>query len=231
MTTQMIISPGETGARQAAPQFGFTRAAAAGLTLRPMTDADLPFLARLYASTRMEELAPVDWPETQKAAFLQMQFDAQHAHYRQHYHGTDWLVILRAGEPVGRLYLARWAREHRIVDIALLPAHRRAGLGTALLHDLLDEAAAAGKPVTIHVEKFNPALRLYERLGFAAVEDKGVYDLMRWSNSPTARAKKSVVAVELPAVASEFQAVPSEFPDIASDVPAESKRQTAESRS
>src|SRR4051812_14727146 len=37
--------------------FGWARAAAAGLTLRAITDADLPFLARLYASTRMEELA------------------------------------------------------------------------------------------------------------------------------------------------------------------------------
>jgi ribosomal protein S18 acetylase RimI-like enzyme len=46
--------------------------------------------------------------------------------------------------------------------------------------DLLAEAAAAGKCVTIHVEKNNPAMRLYRRLGFAAVEDKGVYDLMRW---------------------------------------------------
>jgi hypothetical protein len=34
--------------------------------------------------------------------------------------------------------------------------------------------------VTIHVEKNNPAMRLYRRLGFTAVEDKGVYDLMRW---------------------------------------------------
>jgi GNAT superfamily N-acetyltransferase len=149
--------------------------------MRTLTDADLPFLARLYASTRMEELAPVDWPETQKAAFLQMQFDAQHAHYRQHYHGTDWLVILRDGEPVGRLYLARWRHEHRIVDIALLPAHRGEGLGTALLRDLLDEAAAAGKDVTIHVEKFNPARTLYARLGFVPVGEEGVYDLMRWA--------------------------------------------------
>jgi ribosomal protein S18 acetylase RimI-like enzyme len=173
--------PGHDEEGRLAP-FGWTRAGAAGLTLRPMTDADLPFLARLYASTRMEELAVVaDWSEAQKATFLQMQFDAQHAHYQQHYAGADFLVIEQAGEAIGRLYLARWAREHRIVDIALLPEQRGQGLGSALLQDLLDEAAAAGKAVTIHVEKFNPALRLYRRLGFAAVEDKGVYDLMRWS--------------------------------------------------
>jgi len=161
------------------PAFGWLRAATAGLTFRPITDADLPFLARLYASTRTEELAVTDWPDAQKATFLHMQFDAQHAHYQTHFAGAEFLVIEQGGEAVGRLYLARWAREHRIVDIALLPEHRGRGLGTALLRDLLDEAARAGKAVTIHVEKFNPALTLYRRLGFAAAGEAGAYDLMR----------------------------------------------------
>ena len=163
--------------------FGWGRAAAAGLAFRPITDADLPFLAQVYASTRLQELAVTDWSDAQKGAFLQWQFDAQHAHYRQHYHSTDFLVIERAAVPVGRLYLARWTEEHRIVDVALLPQHRGAGLGSALLRDLLDEAAAAGKAVTIHVEKFNPALTLYRRLGFVAAGEEGVYDLMRWGAS------------------------------------------------
>jgi ribosomal protein S18 acetylase RimI-like enzyme len=159
---------------------GWARAHEAGLTFRPIGDADLPFLAQVYASTRAEELAVTDWSDAQKAAFLQHQFDAQHAHYRKYYQGSDFLVIERAGEAIGRLYLARWASEHRIVDIALLPQHRGGGLGGALLRDLLDEAAAGGKAVTIHVEKFNPALTLYRRLGFVAAGEEGVYDLMRW---------------------------------------------------
>ena len=160
--------------------FGWARAATAGLRFRPITDADLPFLARVYASIREQELAAINWSDAQKAAFLQHQFDAQHAHYQKYYQGSDFLLIERGGEAVGRLYVARWASEHRIVDIALLPQHRGAGLGGALLRDLLDEAAAAGKAVTIHVEKFNPALTLYRRLGFVAAGEEGVYDLMRW---------------------------------------------------
>jgi ribosomal protein S18 acetylase RimI-like enzyme len=166
---------------KASPHSIWPRAAAAGLTFRPITDADLPFLAQLYASTRMEELAVTDWSDAQKAAFLQMQFDAQHAHYQKHYTGSDFLVIERDGGAVGRLYLARWSAEHRIVDIAFLPAHRGRGLGTALITDLLDEAAAAAKAVTIHVEKFNPAMSLYRRLGFVAAGEEGAYDLMRRS--------------------------------------------------
>lgn len=159
----------------------YRRASAAGLRFRPITGADLPFLARLYTSTRMEELAVTDWPDEQKAAFLQSQFHAQHAHYQTHYAGAEFLLIEHSATSAGRLYLARWKSEHRIVDIALLPEHRGRGLGTALLTDLLDEAAAAAKAVTIHVEKFNPAQTLYRRLGFIAAGEQGAYDLMRWN--------------------------------------------------
>lgn len=85
---------------------------------------------------------------------------------------------------VGRLYVDRWTREIRIMDIALLPEHRGAGIGTRLLRELQEEARAAGKALSIHVEKFNPALRLYERLGFRAREDKGVYLLMEVAATP-----------------------------------------------
>ena len=42
------------------------------------------------------------------------------------------------------------------------------------------EAAASRKPLRIHVERFNPALRLYERLGFKQIADRGVYWFMEW---------------------------------------------------
>jgi ribosomal protein S18 acetylase RimI-like enzyme len=164
--------------------FGWRRAAGAGLTFRRATEADLPFLARLYASTRTEELAVAPWSAEQKAAFLDMQFRAQHVHYQRYYPKADWLVTMRGGEDAGRLYLERRPNQHCIIDIAFLPGHRGNGLGTALLRDLLDEAAAADSAMTIHVEKFNPAMRLYRRLGFVTEQDKGVYDLMRWAAAP-----------------------------------------------
>ena len=153
-----------------------------GLAFRHITDADLPFLARVYASTRAEELATAStWSDEQKAAFIDHQFRAQHAHYQKYYPEADWLVTRHGSEDVGRLYIERWPTQHRIIDITFLPEHRGRGFGEALLRDLLEEAAAAGKDVSIHVEKFNPAMGLYRRLGFKCVEDKGVYDLMRWS--------------------------------------------------
>lgn len=149
-------------------------------TLRPVVLVDTPFLGAVYASTRAEELLLTGWSDAQKAQFCAAQFTAQDAYYRQNYPGAAFLVIERSGTPVGRLYVARWEREIRIMDITLLPAHRGQGLGTSLLQALQAEAAASARTLSIHVERFNPALRLYERLGFTLREDKGVYLLLEW---------------------------------------------------
>ena len=146
--------------------------------LRPVRSSDREFLLAVYASTREAELALVDWSDEQKDAFVRHQFEAQTAHYLEHYTGASFKVIEVDGEPAGRLYVARWEDEIRVMDIALLPEHRGTGIGTRLLRDLLDEAEASGKKVTVHVELNNPALRLYQRLGFRPVAERGVYLLL-----------------------------------------------------
>jgi ribosomal protein S18 acetylase RimI-like enzyme len=152
----------------------------AAIALRPIRPDDRPFLLSVYASTREPELATVEWDAAQKAAFVEMQFEAQHAYYQEHYEGAALDVILVNDQPAGRLYVAREEDEIRIVDIALLPDFCNRGVGTTLLRGLQSEAAAAGKPLRIHVERFNPALRLYERLGFTSIADRGVYLFMEW---------------------------------------------------
>jgi ribosomal protein S18 acetylase RimI-like enzyme len=150
------------------------------ITLRPVVEEDEEFLCRVYGSTREPELALVDWDDTQKQAFVRQQFEAQHRHYHQHYRNTSFDVILVGGERAGRLYVARWSSEMRIVDIALLPAFRGRGVGTKLLRELQAEAADSGRKVSIHVERFNPAMSLYLRLGFQPVNEGDVYVLMEW---------------------------------------------------
>lgn len=156
------------------------------ISLRPVDPADDEFLCRVYGGTREVELAQADWDDGQKDAFIRMQFDAQRRYYAEHYAGASFDVVIVDGQPAGRLYVARWPEEIRIVDIALLPEHRGRGIGTALVTDLLGEGAATGKPVSIHVEKFNPALGLYRRMGFSAAEDRGVYLLLRWEPATSA---------------------------------------------
>jgi ribosomal protein S18 acetylase RimI-like enzyme len=153
------------------------------VSLRPITPADISFLAGVYASTRAEELAVTGWSDEDKAVFCRRQFDAQSAHYGENYPGASLQIIERDGTSIGRLYVAHWEREIRIMDITLLPKSRGSGIGTKLLRGLQEEARSAGKSLTIHVERFNRALQLYQRLGFKQTEDKGVYLLMKWEGN------------------------------------------------
>lgn len=150
------------------------------ISFRPETAEDTEFLYRLYASTREQEMQVVPWSEEQKEQFVRGQFQAQVLHYKQNYTEADYSIILLDGQPAGRLYLHQNPDDIRIMDIVVAPEHRRSGIGTLLLQEILERARAAGHSVSIHVEQFNPALQLYERLGFRTIDTNGVYNLMEW---------------------------------------------------
>ena len=148
------------------------------VTLRSITEADKPFLSAVYASTRQEELAVLSWSETEKQAFLTLQFNAQDTYYHNQFDSAGFFIIEQEQKQIGRLYLDHREDEIRIIDIALMPAYRNQGIGTTFLTAILDEGQDTGLPVRIHVEFNNPALRLYRRLGFQKVAENGVYYLM-----------------------------------------------------
>ncbi len=151
----------------------------AAITLRPADANDEAFLYRLYASSRSEELAAWGWDSARQEAFLNLQFRAQQAHYRE-YPNTDHQIILCGEHPIGRLLVSGLEDEFRLVDIALLPEHRNAGIGEALIRELLERARRSGKAVRLHVEKTNRAQRLYQRLGFKPIGDAGSHFFLEW---------------------------------------------------
>lgn len=151
------------------------------VTLRLATDADYDFMRRLYHATREQEMQHFPFDEAQKQAFLDQQFAAQFEHYHVHYPSCERNIIEKDGQPIGRLWIDEWRDQIRLVDIALIAEARGTGFGTALVEGVLARGAAVGKPVTIHVEGFNPALRLYQRLGFEHIDTNGVYYLMKWT--------------------------------------------------
>lgn len=148
------------------------------LQLRPITESDEAFLAKLYASTRQEEMVQSGWPQEEIDRFLLFQFNAQHKYYQMEFTKARYDVVEQAGEAVGRLYVDRRQDEIRIIDIAFLPQHRGKGMGSRLLNELIDEAQEKKLPIRIHVENNNPAMRLYKRLGFVKTGETGVYYLM-----------------------------------------------------
>jgi ribosomal protein S18 acetylase RimI-like enzyme len=88
-------------------------------------------------------------------------------------------IVCIEGSAAGRLYLDRSGEKFHILDITLLPEHRNRGAGSFLLGQLMAEAKEAGKPVTIYVERFNPSLRLFQRLGFTTIQQQGFHLLLQ----------------------------------------------------
>ena len=81
--------------------------------------------------------------------------------------GAAWYRLFAAGDP-GYGFIAAGIPE---VTIAVVPAHRRKGTGTALLKALLALARKEGlTALSLSVEQDNPALELYERLGFVRIK-------------------------------------------------------------
>lgn len=149
-------------------------------TLRDAGPDDQPFLLTVYASTREAELAQTPWTAEQQDAFVRMQFEAQDSFYRKQYPEADYKVILREGEPVGRLYVLREKELIRILDITVLPVYRNAGIGGGLIQSLLDEAIESKQRVRIYVESFNPSLALFKRMNFSLLEEDGFNLLLEW---------------------------------------------------
>jgi ribosomal protein S18 acetylase RimI-like enzyme len=151
------------------------------IKLRPVTSDDEVFLATVYAGTREEELGRVPWTDEQRVAFLNHQFTAQKTHYQSRFPKAVHDIILHRDQAVGRLYVDRRPTEIHILDIALLTEHRGRGIGSALLADLMKEAADSDLPLTIYVETFNRSRTLFQRLGFRETESDGMNMHLKWS--------------------------------------------------
>jgi ribosomal protein S18 acetylase RimI-like enzyme len=134
---------------------------------RPAAEADEPFLRALYASTRPEVAA---WPAEPREAFLAQQFEAQRTGWGVMFPGSRHDVIVLAERPIGRVWVHWSGAECLIVDLALLPDHRRQGIGTQVVEEILVDADRAGVPTRAHVERTNtPSLAFWTRLGFGEV--------------------------------------------------------------
>ena len=151
------------------------------ITLRDEVKEDESLRFELYASTRAQEMALVPWTIEQKEAFLKMQSDAQHSFYKEKYPTATYQVIVEDDVAVGRLYVQRETELIRILDIAIVPETRRKGIGTELVERLLDEGRQSQRPVHIYVETDNPALGLFERLGFSRRSEVGFNYLLEWT--------------------------------------------------
>jgi ribosomal protein S18 acetylase RimI-like enzyme len=151
------------------------------ITLRPTRSNDEQFLYQLYASTRVEELTLMGWAHAEATTFLQMQLRAQTQSYGLQFPDATHQIMEQGGVAIGRLITHRTRDSLLLIDIALLPQYRNAGIGTHTLVNLQAEAARNGQSMHLSVQPTNRAQRLYQRLGFVEVGKPGVYLQMRWA--------------------------------------------------
>jgi len=168
-----------------------------GIHFRPASQEDDSFLCQVFASTRERLLASLPFDAAQKEAFARQQHLCQDSHYRRQYPHAAFEIVCSGDERIGRLYVNRTREEILIIDIALLPEYRGAGIGRELLESLLAEGAETGRTVSLHVDKSNPALRLYQRLGFQIVQDAGADWQMEWRAGARSSAEPALVGTGL----------------------------------
>jgi GNAT superfamily N-acetyltransferase len=148
--------------------------------LRSATDEDVGFLADVVIeATQAQGRLPNDFDERNwRNGFAEWTMEQ----VRGEIPDSTTSVVEVGNERVGRLRIVRTAECIELSGIQLLPGIQRHGIGTAIIEDLKAQAAAAGIPLDLGVEKDNPdARKLYERLGFAQVDETEQEYRLRWN--------------------------------------------------
>jgi len=148
------------------------RIEAAPIAFRPASARDFDYCAKLYLSSM----------ETATRPHLEMA--ARVAGFRERWDAQQVRIVRRDGADIGWLQVAPDGDALFLKQLFVEAPLQRRGIGTDVMHRLIDEAARAGRAVTLGVVKTNPALRLYERLGFALThEDARKFYLRRERNA------------------------------------------------
>lgn len=142
-------------------------AAAPALQLRPAQPADEPWQRQLFANLRGFDPAML----AACPPLLDQQWQLQQQAFMHDYPGARTRLILSANRAVGVISLYQGASSWRLLEIGLEPDCRGQGIGQRLLQALTQFADRQGQTLELAVKRHNPALRLYQRLGFVVLAE------------------------------------------------------------
>ena len=148
------------------------------IQLRPAEEKDAAFIEAVYRTTREAELNLTNWSDHQKSAFISMQSAAQLLDYKAKFPEARFQIIIYNKKEAGRFFTCETEDEIRLLDITILPEFTGKGIGTYLLHRLIERSKKVQKKISLHVITSNPALKLYQRLGFVHIKNEGFYYYM-----------------------------------------------------
>ncbi len=151
------------------------------LLLRLETDADAAFLKDLFLTTTLRQMGLTD--PTGMEPLLEMQHVSRERTYAVLWPDARRWVIEHDGSPVGGLIEGDAAGALHVIDISLAPQVQGHGLGSAVIADLQDRAAARGLGVTAHIMLGNVAsLALFRARGFTGSARDGEAQIaVRWT--------------------------------------------------
>lgn len=160
-------------------QFLAALAARGGLAAHLAGPADRAFTRALVAAD-VEDLLR-DAPAAVRAVMVALNVDGRRAQHARRHPRAQELVLLRGGEPVGAL-LADWSHPTTLalLDLVVLPAHRRQGIGGEVLAATCAAARGAGRGVRLAVFYDSPARRLLRRAGFRPLAEDGLDLVYGW---------------------------------------------------
>jgi ribosomal protein S18 acetylase RimI-like enzyme len=150
--------------------------------MRAAVEADNDLLLEIFESAR-PDFALLPLAPHAKSQLVAQQRRAQLLHYATAFPGAQYFVIEADGVAAGQLILWQDETQLRVVDVALLRAHRGRGLGTVLMTQLQRQAMKARLPLQLAVWGWNDdALRFYRRLGFKQTDEDAGYLQLRWED-------------------------------------------------
>jgi ribosomal protein S18 acetylase RimI-like enzyme len=139
------------------------------ITLRPARAEDFDYCAHLY----LEEMENI-------IKQLNLNMEAQVGGFRQRWDVTQVKIVTLDGRNIGWLQCFENEDALFLAQLFVDRAWRGRGIGTAMVEALIEEAANAGRALTLGVVKTNPALRLYQSLGFRTThEDERKFNMRR----------------------------------------------------
>ncbi len=148
--------------------------------------ADEPFLFELFVTSRERELSPL--PTEVRALVARQQYDVYRRGLVSTYPKAEHLVVELSSQrdgngptmPTGMILVMEDGDSLLIIDLAIHPSHRNRGLGQAVLEAMMNRCRQSGKVLRGSVTPYNPARRLYARLGIAERQADHAYIALEW---------------------------------------------------
>ena len=126
------------------------------IQLREARPADVDFARALYFETMRGMIEPLlGWDQRRQEASFAGWFDLRQAS-----------IIMADGRDVGWMQTRAGEGEVFLGSLYVIPEMQRRGIGTHVLRGLIAQSKRSSTPLTLAVMKDNPAIQLYERLGF-----------------------------------------------------------------